>query len=91
MTHRMRQGCRTERAPRGIIWTVGDVARFVLSDRSTISPYALSINPPTSDPIALMAAKPIVAMPGREKLQRKRPEWSLERVSADENAGQQAL
>jgi len=43
---------------------VGEIARFVLSDRSTISPYALSIYPPASDPVALMAAKAIVAVPG---------------------------
>jgi hypothetical protein len=39
---------------------VGDIAR----SRSKISPYTLTINPPTSDPIALMAAKPTAAEPG---------------------------
>lgn len=43
---------------------VGDIARFVLPARSKITPYTLTINPPTSDPIALMAAKPTAAEPG---------------------------
>jgi hypothetical protein len=59
----MRQGCRTESDPRGIINGGRDraIRAFRLFDDFS---YALSINPPASDPIALMAAKPVVAMPG---------------------------